>query len=780
MFGFLLFIKCFHWLMADRVETMDQTTYPGPPTLFHIRMNLLFGLLWSVDVVVFAFAVESTLSNGVGGMVLFASEYAILMASALNAMARYVLSVLDYRRARTRGGENAPPMENKSMYVFYIELVTDFLKLATYLTFFMIILTFYGLPINIIRDVYLTARSFITRLRALIRYHNATRDMDRRYPNATEAELSEISDRTCIICREEMVFQILQQQAGTGQGEAMGEGQAPQQDGPNITPKKLPCGHIFHFQCLRSWLERQQSCPTCRRTVLETSASNQAQAQGRPEGARAPAPQPGAGPPGGQQAAGGPIGWLGRLLGIQQPLVPAQFAHGQFLPPGGLPQQQPANIAAWAPGQPPPPPFFYQMQYPQYPPQPQFLQQPPAFRGFYGPGGVWQPWGFDPRFGQALQQHPVQQPNGAMSNSAATTPEETAFTQVASAPPVPNPTSATSNSASEHPSTPRDAAALAALQRSNSSRTAVSADDARNSSRPPVPMSETATNVASVGSSSTNHRNTTASDTTTLPSSSVPLPSSMAANGAGATSSQPPNPLDMRPEVPPLVPLYDFGSLAHATRSSAFTPPYSHAQFFRGPPNARPQGQPQPGSMRPSASSQPGPSRYVRGPSTTANNRPPLSQLPSILTDEQLSRLDRLTRDAIDERLRVLEGVSGAVYRCIEELTRARSIIPAATAAAAQSQGQERMTSRAAPVSSSAPDPGASSSGSAETVKKATDNLAPTAATASSSFDTEMPDNSGLSEGYSDVVQESESGSSSGSSSMPQEKAPHATVETVD
>jgi E3 ubiquitin-protein ligase synoviolin len=24
----------------------------------------------------------------------------------------------------------------------------------------------------------------------------------------------------------------------------------------------LPCGHIFHFHCLRSWLERQQTCPT--------------------------------------------------------------------------------------------------------------------------------------------------------------------------------------------------------------------------------------------------------------------------------------------------------------------------------------------------------------------------------------------------------------------------------------------------------------------------------------------------------------------------------------
>ena len=84
----------------------------------------------------------------------------------------------------------------------------------------MVILTFYGLPLNIIRDVYLTARSFITRLRALVRYPNATRDMDRRYPDATEAELSAVSDRTCIICRVEMVSRVAQQ-AGAAQADAV-------------------------------------------------------------------------------------------------------------------------------------------------------------------------------------------------------------------------------------------------------------------------------------------------------------------------------------------------------------------------------------------------------------------------------------------------------------------------------------------------------------------------------------------------------------------------------
>lgn len=72
-----------------------------------------------------------------------------------------------------------------------------------------------------------------------------------------------MSDRTCIICREEMVAATNNQNT-PGNAEAANDATnaGNTQEGPNVTPKKLPCGHIFHFQCLRSWLERQQSCPT--------------------------------------------------------------------------------------------------------------------------------------------------------------------------------------------------------------------------------------------------------------------------------------------------------------------------------------------------------------------------------------------------------------------------------------------------------------------------------------------------------------------------------------
>lgn len=102
-------------------------------------MSILFLILWFTDFIMFLIAVENTLSNGVGGMVLFASEvcpmiltptsshnrqYGILVASVMNTIAKYLLSLHDLRRAGRRGGENAPAWENKSMWVFYIELAT--------------------------------------------------------------------------------------------------------------------------------------------------------------------------------------------------------------------------------------------------------------------------------------------------------------------------------------------------------------------------------------------------------------------------------------------------------------------------------------------------------------------------------------------------------------------------------------------------------------------------------------------------------------------------------
>lgn len=180
---------------------------------------------------------------------------------------------------------------------------TDFAKLLTYLAFFCVIFISHGLPLHILRDVFMTFRSFVSRAADFVRYQAVTYNMDHLYENATHAELEASGDKTCIICREEMVAIDAPAETGTptegttevvvavegeaanpGEVESSGQGEnattrtttpaaapAPTpvptptrraNDGPNETPKKLPCGHTFHCHCLRSWLERQQSCPT--------------------------------------------------------------------------------------------------------------------------------------------------------------------------------------------------------------------------------------------------------------------------------------------------------------------------------------------------------------------------------------------------------------------------------------------------------------------------------------------------------------------------------------
>lgn len=159
-----------------------------------------------------------------------------MLVSLGSTFTRYVLNLNDLRRG--------VPWENRSVVLFYLDFAFDLSKLLIYMFYFAVIVSFYGLPVHIIRDLYLTFRSFVIRVNDIIRYRQATADMENKYPTVSAEELEASPDKVCIICREEM-------EVG--------------QDGP----KKLPCGHFFHLRCLRSWLERQQACPTCRKSVIQ-------------------------------------------------------------------------------------------------------------------------------------------------------------------------------------------------------------------------------------------------------------------------------------------------------------------------------------------------------------------------------------------------------------------------------------------------------------------------------------------------------------------------------
>ncbi|KLU91428.1 E3 ubiquitin-protein ligase HRD1 [Magnaporthiopsis poae ATCC 64411] len=324
MFTALLTGKVWAWIGDGRVEILEQQP-PANPRLFHARLigSLALSLLYNFTMCLYATRTVVRAAE-FGMMVMFLFEFAILLVSSTQTSLRYVVSLYEQRvlkaqmqhgletrrrhireqradilRRRESGqatdaeyedplpDENdveemdieVPGWESKGHWILLLDLIADFVKLALYSVFFLVLAIFSGLPLHIMRDLFMTTRSFIKRLGALLRYRQAVKDLG-RYPDATQEDLAR--ENTCIICREEMR-------------------QWNPEDVSHVErtrPKKLPCGHILHFGCLKSWLERQQVCPTCRRSVVMNGVDadgNRNGAAQRPGGGFAPN-RAGAGP----------------------------------------------------------------------------------------------------------------------------------------------------------------------------------------------------------------------------------------------------------------------------------------------------------------------------------------------------------------------------------------------------------------------------------------------------------------------------------------------------
>jgi hypothetical protein len=316
LFLLLIVAKMWGWICEGRIDTLDHQIQERVPRdregqfgwlKKHWRLIGAVTLnLWFVGKVLWYCAEEVMLQARLGVMMMFLFEWSILLLTAVQTTAKYgawayeqyVLlqqqkqRIEELRRqvmeehAATAGEDvemadfrvpeedldihdlDLPGWESKGQFLFILDILVDVLKVLAYLGFFGLLTTFYGLPFYIIRDLYVSVRSLFKRITDYYRYQKATKNMNARYADATREEL--LSDNTCIICREEMdPWHELRNTEQPQQQDENGESQDLQwSTSERQRPKKLPCGHILHFYCLRSWFERQQTCPTCRRSVL--------------------------------------------------------------------------------------------------------------------------------------------------------------------------------------------------------------------------------------------------------------------------------------------------------------------------------------------------------------------------------------------------------------------------------------------------------------------------------------------------------------------------------
>jgi len=327
LFTLLLFLKSFHWLAEERVDYMERSPVIG--ILFHLRVLSLALVLTSLDAFFIQHAYSSTLTKGASVQLVFGFEYAILLTIVMNTLVKYVLHSIDLH------SEN--PWENKAVFVLYTELVITLIRVLLYVLFFVIMVRIYTLPLFAVRPMYLTMRAFKKAFNDVVLSRRAIHNMDTLYPDATAEELS-ATDNVCIICREEMTASAT---------------------------KKLPCNHIFHRNCLRSWFQRQQTCPTCRLDVLRAAPTVTAEGAGAQPGAQAVFHQqmaalraqleamqaqrpagggPGAAVPGAQPA----VAAAAPVVQAQAPILPQNMLQMMMAAQGGVAAQAGAQPQAGA------------------------------------------------------------------------------------------------------------------------------------------------------------------------------------------------------------------------------------------------------------------------------------------------------------------------------------------------------------------------------------------------------------------------------------------------
>jgi E3 ubiquitin-protein ligase synoviolin len=188
------------------------------------------------------------MEHGATVKVLFLTEYSIMAVISLTTWVRLTLHAINmYQQVQQRRlrqqeeGENLQDdevvgWEGHERAIFYLDIASDLLQSLIYILFFVVIMVKYGLPIHLLRDIYVAIHSVIKRFNDLLHYRRLVTNLDQRFPEATAQDLAD--NHICVVCRSEMRH---------GHGSV----------------KKLLCGHMFHAHCLRGWLERGQNCPTC-------------------------------------------------------------------------------------------------------------------------------------------------------------------------------------------------------------------------------------------------------------------------------------------------------------------------------------------------------------------------------------------------------------------------------------------------------------------------------------------------------------------------------------
>uniref|UniRef100_A0A8C1U4L5 E3 ubiquitin-protein ligase AMFR n=1 Tax=Cyprinus carpio TaxID=7962 RepID=A0A8C1U4L5_CYPCA len=215
-FSVLIFLHLMVQLCKDRFEYLSFS--PTTPMSSHVRVLALLASVLACC----------------GGLAVLCALVGHLHSMFRSVIYRYSIHLWDLNHEGT--------WENKSSNIYYTDFSMELTILCLDLMHHIHMLLFGNIWLSMASLViFMQLRYLFHEVQRRIRRHkNYLRvidNMESRFAVATPDELLANND-DCAICWDSMT-----------------------------TARKLPCGHLFHNSCLRSWLEQDTSCPTCRMSL---------------------------------------------------------------------------------------------------------------------------------------------------------------------------------------------------------------------------------------------------------------------------------------------------------------------------------------------------------------------------------------------------------------------------------------------------------------------------------------------------------------------------------
>ncbi|NXF03645.1 AMFR ligase, partial [Smithornis capensis] len=236
-FSGLVFLHLMVQLCKDRFEYLSFS--PTTPMSSHIRvLALLIAMLLSCCGLAVVCGVVGY-THGMHTLAFMAAESLLVTVRTAHVILRYVVHLWDLNHEGT--------WEGKGTYVYYTDFVMELTLLSLDLMHHIHMLLFGNIWLSMASLViFMQLRYLFHEVQRRIRRHKnylrVVGNMEARFAVATPEELA-VNNDDCAICWDSMQ-----------------------------SARKLPCGHLFHNSCLRSWLEQDTSCPTCRMSLNITDS----------------------------------------------------------------------------------------------------------------------------------------------------------------------------------------------------------------------------------------------------------------------------------------------------------------------------------------------------------------------------------------------------------------------------------------------------------------------------------------------------------------------------